>query len=154
MYSCAFGNKGHFQKTAVCLTWFEESILLCLYRIVKQVFFCRPLLPRGVFAFTRLFSLFTLKTWIGKTCFPSGIKFVDNFNPFWNCKEFFRPNNIEFSWIGTKVLADHYSLFLSPSRKPIFLQPTGSLADECSQTDPVMDINKNSAKPKQLPLQA
>ncbi|MCI0139906.1 hypothetical protein, partial [Enterococcus faecalis] len=55
-----------------------------LSKIGIQAFISGPLPARGSFAFSRLFSL---NTWLGKTCFSLGMNFIDNFNLFWNRRE-------------------------------------------------------------------
>ena len=47
-----------------------------------------------------------------KTCFSTGMNFIDNFNLFWNHRDYFKLNKTELSWIGTAVLRDHSSKWL------------------------------------------
>ena len=89
-------------------------------------------------------DLFSLNTWLAKTCFFLGMNFIDNFNLFWNHRAFFRPHSTELSWTGAKVLADHYRLSLYHAT---FSLPTlGPPADKRSvtvQTEPIM-VDKDS----------
>ncbi|KAL7372750.1 hypothetical protein ABVT39_021796 [Epinephelus coioides] len=43
-----------------------------------------PTLGKGIESFTRLLAL---NTWLTSACFTHGIKFIDNFNIFWNCED-------------------------------------------------------------------
>ncbi|XP_060772954.1 uncharacterized protein LOC132883391 isoform X1 [Neoarius graeffei] len=107
----------------------------------------------GNYGFSRLLSL---NTWLAKTCFSSGINFIDNFNLFWKHKAFFSPNSTELSWTGAKVLADHYQHSVHHSMPTL-----GTLSDKRSvaalkganntdtnsvwvQTEPPRDINNGS----------
>ncbi|KAL7381915.1 hypothetical protein ABVT39_013464 [Epinephelus coioides] len=57
-----------------------------------------PTLGKGIKSFTRLLAL---NTWLTSACFTHGIKFIDNFNIFWNCKDRFQSDSSEHHWMQT-----------------------------------------------------
>ncbi|KAL7386867.1 hypothetical protein ABVT39_014955 [Epinephelus coioides] len=60
-----------------------------------------PILGKGIKSFTRLLAL---NTWLTSTCFTHGIKFIDNFNIFWNCKDRFQRDGIHPNITGCRLL--------------------------------------------------
>ncbi|KAL7397468.1 hypothetical protein ABVT39_022517 [Epinephelus coioides] len=60
-----------------------------------------PTLGKGIESFTRLLAL---NTWLTSACFTHGIKFIDNFNIFWNCKDRFQRDGIHPNIIGCRLL--------------------------------------------------
>lgn len=60
-----------------------------------------PTLGKGIETFTRLLAL---NTWLASACFTHGIKFIDNFNIFWNCKNHFQRDGIHPNITGCRPL--------------------------------------------------
>ncbi|KAL7386858.1 hypothetical protein ABVT39_014914 [Epinephelus coioides] len=60
-----------------------------------------PTLGKGIESFTRLLAL---NTWLTSACFTHGIKFIDNFNVFWNCKDRFQRDGIHPNITGCRLL--------------------------------------------------
>ncbi|KAL7394085.1 hypothetical protein ABVT39_020320 [Epinephelus coioides] len=60
-----------------------------------------PTLGKGIESFTRLLAL---NTWLTSACFTHGIKFIDNFNIFWNCKDRFQRDGIHPNITGCRLL--------------------------------------------------
>ncbi|KAL7394631.1 hypothetical protein ABVT39_000923 [Epinephelus coioides] len=60
-----------------------------------------PTLGKGIESFTRLLAL---NTWLTSACFTHGIKFIDNFNIFWNCKDRFQHDGIHPNTTGCRLL--------------------------------------------------
>lgn len=57
---------------------------------------------RGPEAFSRLLNL---NTWLMTTCLALGLRFIDNFNVFWNCADRFHYNGLLPNRFGTRMLA-------------------------------------------------
>ncbi|KAL7374885.1 hypothetical protein ABVT39_008540 [Epinephelus coioides] len=60
-----------------------------------------PTLGKGIESFTRLLAL---NTWLTSACFTHGIKFIENFNIFWNCKDRFQRDGIHPNITGCRLL--------------------------------------------------
>ena len=63
-----------------------------------------PTVGKGIELFSRLLGL---NTWLSNACITHGIKFIDNFNIFWNCKKRFRPDGVHPNRTGCRLLGAH-----------------------------------------------
>ncbi|KAL7380858.1 hypothetical protein ABVT39_025064 [Epinephelus coioides] len=72
-----------------------------------------PTLGKGIESFTRLLAL---NTWLTSACFTHGIKFIDNFNIFWNCKDHFQRDGIHPNITGCRMHRDR-----QPASLPLHL---------------------------------
>ena len=128
-----------------------KELFSALFELGLQTFISGPLPAEGSFVFTRLFSL---NTWLAKTCFSVGMNFIDNFNLFWNRREYFRPKSTELSWTGAKILTQNYHLSLL---HPTFSLPTLSQASDkrsvATQTEQAEDINMQTLEKHKQPEQ-
>jgi len=60
-----------------------------------------PTLGKGSESFSRLLGL---NMWLTSACLDHGIKFIDNFNVFWNCKDRFRLDGVHPNVMGCRLL--------------------------------------------------
>lgn len=76
--------------------------------------------------FSRLLSL---NMWLSRTCSLKGLNYIDNFNLFWRCREFyFRLDGIHLSRAGVKALKDNLLFALH--------HPSSPCTDSVSQVQP------------------
>lgn len=57
---------------------------------------------RGQEAFSRLLNF---NSWLAKACHVHGLRFIDNFNVFWNCADRFQPDGFHPNRLGSRLLA-------------------------------------------------
>uniref|UniRef100_A0A3P9IFD8 SGNH hydrolase-type esterase domain-containing protein n=1 Tax=Oryzias latipes TaxID=8090 RepID=A0A3P9IFD8_ORYLA len=69
----------------------------------KTVFISGPIptISRGSTRFSRILSL---NTWLQSASRKFSFGFIDNFNLFWNCPSFYRPDGLHPSSLGTNIL--------------------------------------------------
>ena len=96
-------NDTSLRKSELTKTHFLD-LLDFLDSCGKSVFISGPIptVARGAERFSRILSL---HTWLQSTCSIRNIKFIDNFNLFWNRSPFFKTDGLHPNRHGSRMLA-------------------------------------------------
>lgn len=80
-----------------------SMLLKEITKLQRQVFISGPIptVGKGIESFSRLLGL---NTWLASACLYHGIRFIDNFNIFWNCKDRFRSDGVHPNITGCRLL--------------------------------------------------
>ena len=99
----------------------------------QDVFISGPIacFRRGKEAFSRLLSF---NTWLASVCLAHKLRFIDNFNVFWNCADRFQGDGLHPNRRGSRLLTANISHVLLTTNQVSFPIPVVSKLTDASQT--------------------
>ena len=148
---CVVSTRGSFdilrRKTGSEVLMKDFSLLLerlCHYG-AHRIFISGPIptMGKGIELFSRLLGL---NTWLSNACITHGIKFIDNFNIFWNCTERFRPDGVHPNRTGCRLLGAHLRHAVGTANPNMTVQirvkDTASRQTTSPSPDPLLHITQ------------